>query len=221
MARSAVPRPGESSSLVTARSAVPSPGESSSLVMARSAVPSPGESSSLVMARSAIPSPRESSSLVMARSAVPSLGESALVQEITESEFPDPPWPPETPDPPSSLLHHWSRNGHRPGGHLPCLHIPWGLQGTHPPSPVLQLRCGTHLPGGGGNVTVNSSTALHFPASLWSLPCTQLNHSHLTSIREFSSPVSTNQALYKTALIPNTHCLVSCQMSNRHLLECM
>ncbi len=54
-------------------------------------------------------------------------------------------------------------------------------------------------------VTVTSSTALHFPASLWAFTCTQLNHSHLISIRESSSPVSKlNQALYKTALIPNT-----------------
>ncbi|KAI2647207.1 Streptococcal surface protein A [Labeo rohita] len=54
------------------------------------------------------------------------------------------PWPPELPDPP------W----------LPDL--PWrlslatmflsriSLQGAHPPSPVVLLRCGTHLPGGGG-----------------------------------------------------------------------
>ncbi len=58
-------------------------------------------------------------------------------------------------------------------------------------------------------VMVTSSTALHLPASLWSLTCTPSNHSHLISIGESSSPVATNQALYKTALIPNTHCLVS------------
>ncbi len=37
-------------------------------------------------------------------------------------------------------------------------------------------------------------------------PALRHNYSHLTSIRESSSPVATNQALYKTALIPNTHC---------------
>ncbi len=56
---------------------------------------------------------------------------------------------------------------------------------------------------------VTSSTALHLPASLWSLTCTPSNHSHLISIGESSSPVAINQALYKTALIPNTHCLFS------------
>ncbi len=47
------------------------------------------------------------------------------------TEAPDPPWLPKSPDLPwplRSLLHHWSRNGHRPGGHLHCLHVPWGLQ---------------------------------------------------------------------------------------------
>ncbi len=39
-------------------------------------------------------------------------------------------------------------------------------------------------------------------------PALRHNHSHLTSIRESSSPVSTNQALYITALNPDTHCLV-------------
>ncbi len=40
-------------------------------------------------------------------------------------------------------------------------------------------------------------------------PALRHNHSHLTSIRESSSPVATNQALNITALNPDTHCLVS------------
>ncbi len=58
-------------------------------------------------------------------------------------------------------------------------------------------------------VTVTRRTALRFPAFLWPLTSTRHNHSHLTSIRESSSPVATNQALYITALKPDTHCLVS------------
>ncbi len=45
-------------------------------------------------------------------------------------ESPDPSWLPESPDPP------WptgSWNGHCPGGHLPCLQVPWGLHSAHPP----------------------------------------------------------------------------------------
>ncbi len=53
---------------------------------------------------------------------------------------------------PNSLLHHWSRNRHRPGGHLSCLHVPWGLQSTHHPSPLDVVRRGTRLLGGGGGV---------------------------------------------------------------------
>ncbi len=69
------------------------------------------------------------------------------------TESPDPPWPPESPDPPWPLelsIRHWSRNGHRPGGHLYCLHAPLGLQSAHLPSPLDVIRHGTRLLGGGG-----------------------------------------------------------------------
>ncbi len=36
----------------------------------------------------------------------------------------------------SSLLHRWSQNGHCPGGHLSCLHVPWGGN-VRPVSPCL------------------------------------------------------------------------------------
>ncbi len=66
-------------------------------------------------------------------------------------ESPDPPWPPESPDLPCPLelsICHWSRNGHRPGGHLYCLHAPLGLQSAHLPSPLDVIRHGTRLLGG-------------------------------------------------------------------------
>ncbi len=40
-------------------------------------------------------------------------------------------------------------------------------------------------------------------------PALRHYHSHLTSIRESSTPVTTNHAPYITALNPDTHCLVS------------
>ncbi len=50
---------------------------------------------------------------------------------------------------PSSLLHRRSRNGRRPGGLLSCLHVPWGLQSAHPPSPLDVVQRGMCLLGGG------------------------------------------------------------------------
>ncbi len=48
-------------------------------------------------------------------------------------------------------------------------------------------------------------------------PALRHNHSHLTSIRESSSPVATNQALNITALNPDTHCLVSRLQALHHI----
>ncbi len=63
---------------------------------------------------------------------------------------------------PTSLLLHGSRNGHRPGGLLSCLGVPWGLQCAHPPSPLDVAWRGMHLWGGGINISP-VSLCLGFP----------------------------------------------------------
>ncbi len=101
---------------------------------------------------------------------------------------PDPPWPPPSPQNrhgrpssllrhglPSSLLQRWSRNGRCPGGHLSCLHVPWGLQSAHPPSPLDVVRRGTRLLGGGSNVRPVSpclvSPCLLYPYMVLPISC--------------------------------------------------
>ncbi len=127
-------------------------------------------------------------------------------------ESPKPPWPPESPIPPwspepqtqpggrpsprirlglPSLL---SRRGHqspRPNLEafpvsLPCI----SLQGAHPPSPVLLLRRGTRLPGGGGNVTdlsvLHHSQRTPAPDFTWALikhTCTSSDPHHQTLLK--------------------------------------
>ncbi len=80
---------------------------------------------------------------------------------------------------PSSLLHRGSRNGRRPGGLLSCLHVPWGLQSAHPPSPLVVIQGGMCLLGGGGEDLMSELCphVLCFPSScahIWSVSCSLL-----------------------------------------------
>ncbi len=110
---------------------------------------------------------------------------------------------------PSSLLRHWSRNGHRLEATCP---VSMFLEASRALTPL--PRCYSYGMGRAfweGEVMSRSTIQLHCFSQHPSghSPALRHNHSHLTSIRESSSPIATNQALYKTVLILNTHCLVS------------
>ncbi len=65
---------------------------------------------------------------------------------------------------PNCRLRHGSRNGHCPGGHVSRFQVPWGLQSTHPPSPINVVRQGSRLFGRGVGVMSDFvSLCLVFP----------------------------------------------------------
>ncbi len=95
---------------------------------------------------------------------------------------------------PRSMLHHWSRNGHRPGGHLPCLHVPWGLQSAHPASHWTLFGAGRACSEGEGNVRPVSPclVSLFLFCPYMVLPVLVLSSlvHESPSVFDYSSPVS-------------------------------
>ncbi len=116
----------------------------------------------------------------------------------------NPLWPPELPAP--QLVPEW-KTAWRPPALSPCPLRPPG----YPPYPPQCYSYDAARAFREGEVVSRSPVELHCISQHTSgrSPALRHNHSHLTSIRESSSAVATNQALYKTALIPNTHCMIS------------
>ncbi len=77
------------------------------------------------------------------------------------------------------------------------------LQGAHPPSPVLLLRRGTRLPGGGGNVT--SLSVLHCLLSHARL--------HLVSLEPWLRAPAPHHQSHQAQLISTHLSLSSCPIS--------
>ncbi len=106
----------------------------------------------------------------------------------------NPLWPPELPAP--QLVPEW-KTAWRPPALSPCPLRPPG----YPPYPPQCYSYDAARAFREGEVVSRSPVELHCISQHTSgrSPALRHNHSHLTSIRESSSAVATNQALYKTA----------------------